>query len=194
MKNLLCLLALAAATAATAAAQNYPQSHSQLPTGLTVGETAWTVIPLYFFNASGIAGGGGGGGRIASSRDPAVPTHVANAIADARSSFGDGGRGGQGYVVYGKGGWRAASVKLTNTGAKGIKRVHFDFVFTYPQTGAEVLRLAVRSPKRLRAGQTRLFRKEVKASKTNRRGDGARLSVEVKEIVYADGSVWRPRS
>lgn len=163
MKNLLCLLALAAATAATAAAQNYPQPYTQLPTGLTVGETAWTVIPLYFFNASGFAGG-------------------------------DGGRGDQGYVVYGEGSWRAASVKLTNTGAKGIKRVHFDFVFTYPQTGAEVLRLAVRSPKRLRAGQTRLFRKEVKGSKTNRRGDGARLSVEVKEIVYADGSVWRPRS
>ena len=161
MKNLLCLLALATATAATAAAQNYPQPYSQLPTGLTVGETAWTVIPLYFFNASGIAGGDG--------------------------------HGDQGFVVR-DGGWRAASVKLTNTGAKGIKRVHFDFVFTYPQTGVEVLRLAVRSPKRLRAGQTRLFRKEVKASKTNRRGDGARLSVEVKEIVYADGSVWRPRS
>ena len=79
---------------------------------------------------------------------------------------------------------------LTNAGAKEIRRVQFDFVFTDPQTGAEVLRIAVRSPKRLRAGQTRLFRKEVKASQANRRGDGARLGVEIREVVYADGSVW----
>ena len=83
---------------------------------------------------------------------------------------------------------------LTNGGAKEIRRVQFDFVFTDPQTGAEVLRLSVRSPKRLRAGRTRPYRKEVGVTKTNLRGDGARLSVEFKEVVYADGSVWRPGS
>ena len=192
MRKLLCLLTLAAAAAATAAAQHNPPRDPQLPAGLTVGAADWTHVPLIFENAFMVnPSGGGGGGRNVPSRDPSTPTHVASALAQARGRFSDRGRSWP-VSITSSGGWRWASVELAYAGAKKIRRVHLDFVFTDPQTGAEVLRISMRTPKRLRAGQTRLFRKEVNATETNRRGDGARLSVEIKEVVYADGSVWTP--
>ncbi|HLL77676.1 MAG TPA: hypothetical protein VK421_20635 [Pyrinomonadaceae bacterium] len=71
--------------------------------------------------------------------------------------------------------------------------MRFDFVFADEQGGAGVLRLGLRSGRRPGAGETTLLVKEVKGSAKNRRGDGARLGVEIKEAVYADGPVWTPR-
>jgi hypothetical protein len=88
--------------------------------------------------------------------------------------------------------WRLADVWLTNTGAVAVKSVRLDFVFRDAANGAELLRLSRRNGKRLKPGQTLYYDKVVKRSKRTRRGDGARMSVELTEVVYADGSVWRP--
>lgn len=192
MKNLLRLLAfaLAASAANVAAAQNNPPPRAQFPAGLTAGGATWVHVPIIFDNYLMVGSGGGARGRGSLSRDPSTPPHVASAIAQARGHFSDAGRSQPARTTSPDGGWRWASVELTYAGAKRISRVHLDFVFTDPQTGAEVLRLSYHTSKRLRAGQTRLFRKEFKATETNRRGDGARLGVEIREVVYADGSVW----
>ena len=87
--------------------------------------------------------------------------------------------------------WRYSSVKLTNTGTLSIRKAKFDFVFHDPATGEEVLRLGNYIGRRLRPGKTRVYHNTVKSTRRTRRGDGARLSVELREVVYADGSVWR---
>lgn len=181
MKNLLRLLII---TAATAAAQGGTSPARQYPTGLILGDPVWAYVPVSYTPGNPFAGGGRRS-YYARYPDAGRPEHVRRAVADARARFG-GGRGPAHLPP-----WRAASVELTNSGPKEIRRVRLDFVFTDEQSGAEVLRLSLRSGKRLRAGETALLMKEVKGSAKNRRGDGARLSVELKEVVYADGSLWR---
>jgi hypothetical protein len=189
MKKLLLVLALANAAALAASAQT-PQTPGH---GLTLGRPDWTSVGVTATSpgpVGGRSGGGGRGGRYAdrSSADyqPHMAQALANAYAKAYPSPAPSSTVGRARIL------RHASVALTNNGPKTVKSVRMDFVFTDPATGAEMNRIHHRSKKRLRPGESALTRKEVMGSKRHRRGDGTEVSAEVTEVVYEDGSVWRP--
>lgn len=184
MRVFLFLLLLAAAPAAASA-----QVSANTPAGLKLEGAEWEPIrPVIFL---GLGGGGGGGAS-----GPAVhPTATSSALSVAPSgghnlSYPAAGTGGGGSGSY-KDIFRRATVRMTNAGPLAVKRVQMYFVFQDPQTGEEVLRIRHASRKRLRPGKTFLHQKTVKTSPRMRRGDGARLRVELAEVVYADGTVWR---
>jgi hypothetical protein len=182
MKKLLRLLAFVAAASVASAAQD----RTSQPAPLVFGESAWCEVPVTASPGNPYTVPGGGGARRGVARnDPSRPAHVQRAVAQAMPRAFGGGRSSFPS-------WRAASVELTNAGAKEVKSVRLDFVFKDAPGGAEVLRLSLHARKRLRAGETKIVRKTVKGTATNRRGDGAHLSVEVREIVYTDGTAWRP--
>jgi hypothetical protein len=183
MRKLLCLLTLAAAAAAIVAAQDKASPAPPRPPGLIVGNPTWADVHIV------IAYGNYGGGRPrgATRDDSSRAQDDSSALTEEQACASAGKSAAERPAT-----WRAASAKLTNAGAKEIKSVRLDFVFADAQSGAEVLRLSLHEKKRLRAGETRRLSKPVQATKTNRRGDGARMCVEFKEVVYADGSVWTP--
>ena len=175
MRVILSLLLLAAAplAASAQAAGGAPPA----PAGLTISDAVWE--PSYPTFSSHMLGEG--------PRGPAIhPTpRAGNTLSYGPSGAGDAGIRGPDAI------WRHYSVKLTNTGTLSIRKVKFDFVFHDPATGEEVLRLGNSIGRRLRPGKTRVYHNSVESTRRTRRGDGARLSVEVTEVVYADGSVWR---
>lgn len=189
MRKLLLFLALVNASALAASAQT-PQTPAH---GLTLGSPDWTSLgvtaaPPGPVGGRGRGGGGVRGGRYGNPYSADYQPHMQQALANARPSPAatSSGPTGGGPKVF-----RHASVALTNDGAKTVKSVRLDFVFTDPATGAEVNRIHHRSKKRLRPGENAVTQKEVMASKRHARGDGMQLSVEVTEVVYADGSIWR---
>ncbi|HEX7956181.1 MAG TPA: hypothetical protein VF508_04515 [Pyrinomonadaceae bacterium] len=175
MKTILSLLLLAAAPLA-ASAQTSRDVRPATPPGLTLAEPDWAPVYAVFFGT----GGGGASG-------PAV--HPRPLPGNELSYPAPGWGGG---VTKGDGIWRRATVRMTNSGPLAVKLVRMDFVFRDPATGAELMRIRHASKMRLRPGKTFLHQKTVKRSQRTRRGDGARVSVELKEVVYADGSVWTP--
>jgi hypothetical protein len=194
LKKVLCLLILFAAPLAASAqtpgvADPPPQVTDSQPPGLTLAEPKWEVMPVSFTGFGDFGNSGGGGGP---SVHPTInynrPAHVARHIpANGLNWSPNSGRKLSGGSNF----FRAASVSLTNTGALPIKAVRLEFVFTDPSNGAEVLRLKHRTTKKLKPGVTKLIRKEARANRRVRRGDDASMSVEVTEIVYADGTKWR---
>jgi hypothetical protein len=185
MKKVLCLLLLFAAPLA-ASAQTPPRVADTPPPGLSLDAPKWEDI---FVQTGMLFGDFTYTGR-GPSPHPTInynrPAHVARHVPEAGLSWSPNSDGPR-YV----GQFRAASVSLTNTNARTVKAVRLEFVFTDPSNGAEVLRLRHRTTKRLGPGVTKLIRKEFRAHRRARRGDGARLCVEVTEIVYADGTSWR---
>ena len=179
MKVVLSLLLLAAAplVAAAQTAGGAPPA----PPGLTLEKPEWKVIPVYF------VGTGGDGG-------PSGPAIHPNPRPGNRLSYprGYSYRGGSvSGPSTGEDLWRRAIVRMTNTGTRSVKLVRMDFVFEDKVTGAELLRIRHASKKRLRPGKTFLHQKTVRRSPLTRRGDGARIRVELAEVVYADGTVWK---
>lgn len=184
MRKLLTLVIVLAA-ASVAAAQGSPPPAAPPPAGLTVGPPVWSEIPVTY--TPGNPYSSGGGVRPGAFRnDPSRPAHVRVAVAQATPRAT--GHGSRSSLPS----WREASVALTNAGAKEVRSVRLDFVFADGPGGAEVLRLGLSARKRLRAGETKTLKKTVRGTAANRRGDGAHASVEIREVVYADGSVWRP--
>jgi len=187
MRKLLCLVAFLAATALVA--------HSQTPPGatpahgLTASAPEWDVRDLAAFSTIYFGGGGRGGGRGGSYSRADYQPHMAQALANAYATAyprpAPSSSAGRARTL------RHASVALTNDGTKTVKSVRLDFVFTDPSTGAEVNRIRHRSKKTLRPGESVTTKKEVIASPRHRRGDGMKVSAELTEVVYADGSVWR---
>jgi hypothetical protein len=193
MKKLLLVLALVNATAFAAAAQT-PQAATETPPahGLTLGSPDWTSVAVTAAPGGAVGGQSGGGGRggrygnrASADYQPHMQQALANAYATAYPRPAPSSSMGLARPL------RHASVALTNDGAKTVKSVRLDFVFTDPATGAEVNRIHHRSKKRLRPGESAPTTKEVMGSPRHRRGDGMNVSVEVTEVVYDDGSVWR---
>ena len=188
MRKLLLLLALVNAFALAASAQT--PGH-----GLTLGRPDWTSVGVAVTSVGPVGGRGGGGGGVRGGRhgnpysadyQPHMAQALANAYAQAYPRPAPSSSMSPARIL------RHASVTLTNDGPKTVKSVRMDFVFTDPATGAEVNRIRHRSKKRLRPGESALTRKEVMGSKRHRRGDGMQVRAEVTEVVYEDGSVWRP--
>jgi hypothetical protein len=172
----LLLLAAASLVAAAQTGGGAPPA----PAGLTLEKPEWGVIHATFY------GTGGGGG-------PSGPAIHPRPMPGNQLSYSSSYRGGGVFgPSTGEDLWRRATVRMTNAGTRSVKLVRMDFVFQDPVTGEELLRIRHASRKRLRPGKTFLHQKTVRRSPLTRRGDGARMSVELTEVVYADGSVWRP--
>ena len=180
-------LVLLAATPLAVAAQSSGGAPPQAPPGLTLEKPNWELVHVYFFGN----GSGGDSGPIhptPTSRGPSIYPQPGNFL---RYSSGRRG-GGRDNPSQGDALWRRATVRMTNNGARSVKRVEMEFVFNDTSTGEELLRIRHASIKRLRPGKSFLHQKTVKASQSTRRGDGATLRVELTEVRYADGTVWRP--
>ena len=187
MRRLLCLVAFLAAATLAAPAQT---PHGPPPAhGLTLAAPGWDVRDSASFSTISFGGGGGGRWRGSSHSRADYQPHMRQALANAYASAYP--RPAPPAKRWPRA-FRHASVTLTNGGAKTVESVRMDFVFKDPATGAEVNRIRHRSRKRLRPGETATTRKEVMASARHRRGDGMALNVEVTEVVYADGTAWRP--
>ena len=96
-----------------------------------------------------------------------------------------------------------ATAELRNRGAKAIKSLEVDFVFTDPATGVEFLRYRVHSDRRVGRGKRVEFRRPVRDAKkeggyTPALPDDATLArtnntsprLEFARVEYEDGSVW----
>lgn len=182
MKKLICLSVLLAS--ATVASAQGPAGVVAPTPAVVAGEPAWAVVPV---NAAPGNPYSVGGRRSSFGRRPdsSQPQHVRAAVAQAYPRPAPAGS----KVSFPA--WRAASVELTNAGAREVKRISLDFVFRDAPGGGEVLRLPLRAGRRLRAGERAVLKKTVKGTARHRRGDGAHLAVEIREVVYADGTLWR---
>ena len=186
MRRVLSLLTLLLAAAFAAQAQTAGQTAAGArpsPPGLDVSQPSWLNInpaPL----------GGGFGTPVTGGGYPRA-LHHPTPLPGNRLSYRGGAVAGQSSQPSASDGmWRGSFVRVTNTGAVAVKSVRMEFVFTDPADGAEVLRVSHRSKKRLKPGDDYEYRKTVRRNARTRRGDGARMSVELTEVVYADGTVW----
>ena len=187
MKKLLLLLTLLLATPLATAGQVCGGAPPRAPAGLTLAKPDWAPIRATFFGG-GYGGGGASGPAIhptPTSRGPSVYPQPGNYLRYPSRGGGGGGN------TPGDDLWRRATVRLTNDGPLAVKRVRMEFVFQDASTGAELLRVRHASRKRLGPGKTFLHIKTVKTTQQTRRGDGARMCVELREVTYSDGTVWR---
>ncbi|HWS86484.1 MAG TPA: hypothetical protein VN282_05955 [Pyrinomonadaceae bacterium] len=188
MKKLPLLLTLLLATPLATAGQVCGGAPPRAPAGLTLEKPDWAPIHAIFFGSGG--GGGASGPAIhptPTSRGPSVYPQPGNYLRYSSRGAGGGGSNTQGADL-----WRRATVRLTNDGPRTVKRVWMEFVFQDPSTGEESLRVRHASRKRLSPGKTFIHIKTVKTTQQTRRGDGARMCVELREVTYSDGTVWRP--
>ena len=181
MKRLFCLLTLALCAGA-ATAQTLTGAAAPEEPGLKIENPRWADVHLRFTGFGDITpplvGGPGRRTRVDSPRPGATNAaayHPPTTLNANRFS----------------GAFRMASVAVTNTGTQTVKSLRLEFVFTDPATGAEVLRVGLRKQRDLRPGATRILDKTLNASARNKRADAAVLGIELTEVVYADGTVWR---
>ena len=94
-------------------------------------------------------------------------------------------------------------VKIKNTGRKDIRTLTWDYVFSEPGTAQEVGRRTFTSQVNMKPGATRNLIERTKSSPTGtvvatKAGQKPRDQylerVEIRNIEYADGSVWRATS
>lgn len=196
MKTILLILILGTASLCAVAQTSTTDSSQTLPDNISVEHARWAPLYLRSLSSFNLAPALVGSVNRSSGRHPNpdtnrnlnhnVPSNRAthlpatnNLESSLKTSPADSP-------------WRQVSVVLTNKGAIAIKSVRFDFVFTDRVTGAEVLRIDAHSKKRIKPGRSHDFAKQMKATKKNRKADDAKLLVELKEIKYSDGSIWRP--
>lgn len=86
-----------------------------------------------------------------------------------------------------------AKASLKNTGAKTIKAVSWDYVFTDPESRKEIRRFKIQSRQQILPGENQDLAKDIGLDpKENARPlSKAKQAVELTKIEYTDGSVWR---
>lgn len=86
-----------------------------------------------------------------------------------------------------------AQATFRNAGAKAVKAVEWDYVFSEPEGGKELKRYRLQSKQPIAAGATETLAKEVfiKPEENSRHLTAGRQSVSVARVEYADGSVWK---
>ena len=182
MKTILLLIVIASASIAASA--QTPVTVQTDPPQLKAEQVSWE--PIYpSFDGGNMFGQGGGGGRGGRTH----PTPLPGNRLSYRSSGPAGASSGRQFgsdAIW----WRAAA-RITNDTPTTIKSIRMAFVFTDANTGAEVLRIMHRSKKRLKSGKSYLYHKTVKSSRAVRNAKGAQLRIEITEVVYRDGTVWR---
>jgi hypothetical protein len=86
-----------------------------------------------------------------------------------------------------------AKATLKNTGAKTIKAVSWDYIFTDAKERKELKRYKLQSKQQLLPGETQLLTRDVELDpKDNTRYiTTGKQSIEITRIEYTDGSVWK---
>ncbi len=86
-----------------------------------------------------------------------------------------------------------AKATLKNTGAKTIKTVSWDYIFTDAKEQKELKRYRLQSKQQIPPGEMQLLSRDVELDpKDNTRHiTTGKQSVEITRIEYTDGSVWR---
>jgi hypothetical protein len=86
-----------------------------------------------------------------------------------------------------------AKAALKNSGAKTVKIVSWDYVFTDAKEQKELKRYKLQSKQQILPGETQLLSRDVELdSKDNTRHiTTGKQSVEITRIEYTDGSVWK---
>ncbi|MFY9621151.1 MAG: hypothetical protein WAM70_05975 [Pyrinomonadaceae bacterium] len=183
MKTILVFIVVALATVAVSA--QTPQASQPSPPGLKSEEISWQPThPIFVADLFPQTSVG--------SRTRGGVTHP-TPLPGNRLSY----RGGVTGVVssgpqYGDNAvWWRASVKVTNESPNKIKSIRMAFVFTDTASGVEDLRIDRRSQKHLKFGKSYVYQKTVKNSRDVRGAKDARLKLEITEVVYEDGTVWR---
>jgi hypothetical protein len=88
-----------------------------------------------------------------------------------------------------------AKATLKNTGAKTIKAVWWDHVFTEPKEQKELKRYSLQSRQQILPGEMQTLARDVGIDpKDNTRFiTTGKQTVEITKIEYTDGSVWRQK-
>ena len=88
-----------------------------------------------------------------------------------------------------------ARATLKNQGAKTIKAVSWDYVFTDAGGRKELKRYKLQSRQQVLPGETQVLSRgvELDAKDDTRHITAGKQSVEITRIEYADGSVWRQK-
>jgi hypothetical protein len=86
-----------------------------------------------------------------------------------------------------------AKATLKNTGARAIKNVSWEYIFTDAKEQKELKRYRFQSKQQILPGETQLLSRDVELDpKDNTRHiTTGKQSVEITRIEYTDGSVWR---
>ena len=86
-----------------------------------------------------------------------------------------------------------AKASLKNMGAKSIKAVSWDYVFTDKASQKEIKRLRIQSRQQILPGETATLSKDIGIDprEDTRQLSESKQSVEITRIEYADGSAWR---
>jgi len=86
-----------------------------------------------------------------------------------------------------------AKASLKNTGAKSIKAVSWDYVFTDKANQKEVKRFKIQSKQQIPPGETVTLLKDIglDPEEDTRQLGQSKQAVEITRIEYTDGSVWR---
>jgi hypothetical protein len=184
VKTILALIVVALATGAVLA--QTPQAPPVSPPGLKSEEVSWQpVYPAFVM-----------GNLFPQSSAGSVPLggvpHPRPLPGNRLSYRGDSTGAVSAGLQYGDDAlWWLASVRITNESPIKIEFIRMAFVFTDPISGGEVLRIDRRSRKRLKFGESYVYVKTVKSSREVRGAKGAQLKLEITEVVYGDGTVWR---
>ena len=88
-----------------------------------------------------------------------------------------------------------AKATLKNTGAKTIKTVSWDYIFTDAKEQKELKRYKLQSKQQVLPGETQLLTRDVELDpKDNTRHiTTGKQSIEITKIEYTDGSTWRQK-
>ena len=86
-----------------------------------------------------------------------------------------------------------ARAALKNTGAKAIKTVSWDYIFTDAKEQKELKRYRIQSKQQVLPGETQTLMKDVELDpkENTRHITIGKQSVEITRIEYTDGSIWR---
>lgn len=85
-----------------------------------------------------------------------------------------------------------AKATLKNAGAKTIKVVSWDYIFTDAKEQKELKRYRLQSKQQILPNETQLLSRDIELDpKDNTRHMTGKQSVEITKIEYTDGSVWR---
>ncbi|HEX5703633.1 MAG TPA: hypothetical protein VFX97_10580 [Pyrinomonadaceae bacterium] len=184
MKTILALIVVAFATGAVLA--QTPQASQPSPPALKSEEVSWQPIYPAFVMGNLFPQTSVGSFPVGGVPHPRpLPGNRLSYRGDSTGALSAGLQYGDDAV------WWLASVRITNESPNNIKFIRMAFVFTDPISGGEVLRIDRRSRKRLKPGESYVYLKTVKSSREVRGANGTQLKLEITEVLYGDGTVWR---
>ncbi len=180
MKSLTGLLILCAGTLIGSPALSHQATKSDLPPGVTIDKPKWETFTAVVTSTGGPQGTGSDPNP---NRLPLPTQSTTTTVARTR------------LYVY--------SIELSNNGAKAIKALAWDFVFTDPTSNSELRRLSLVNLQKIDAGQKRSVKFTTQASPPKvvtaaglekSQGSPFNQSASLRCILFADSSTWEQPS